>query len=71
MIAKNNKYQKEWHNATKPFRVMGIGLLKGKSNRKKSRKKISQIIVRQRKGAFFGKEVLRKCAKSNVGRKNR
>jgi hypothetical protein len=48
-----------------------MGLLKGKSNSKKSGKKISQINVRQRKGTFFGKEVLRKCAKSNAGRKNR
>jgi hypothetical protein len=39
-----------------------MGLLKGKSNSKKSGKRISQIIVRQRKGTFFGKEVLRKCA---------
>jgi hypothetical protein len=44
-----------------------MGLLKGKSNSKKSGKRISQIIVRQRKGTFFGKEVLRKCAKSNAG----
>ncbi len=48
-----------------------MGLLKSKSKSKKSGKRISQIIVRQRKGTFFGKEVLHKCAKSNAGRKNR
>jgi hypothetical protein len=53
------------------FIPFGIGLLKGKNNSKKSGKRISQIIVRQRKGTFFGKEVLRKCAKNNAGRKNR
>jgi hypothetical protein len=46
-----------------------MGLLKSKSNGKKSGKRISQIIVQQRKSTFFGKEVLRKCAKSNAGRK--
>jgi hypothetical protein len=48
-----------------------MGLLKGKSNSKKSWKRISQIIVRQRKGTFFSKEVLRKCAKIDAARKNR
>jgi hypothetical protein len=42
-----------------------MGLLKGKCNSKKSGKRISQIIVRQRKGTFFGKEVLREmCEKA-------
>jgi hypothetical protein len=48
-----------------------MGLLKSKSNSKKSGKRISQIIVRQRKSTFFGKEVLRKCAKSSAGKKSR
>jgi hypothetical protein len=48
-----------------------MGLKKGKRKRKRAGKRISQIIVRRRKGTFFGNEVLRKCAKSNAGRKNR
>jgi hypothetical protein len=48
-----------------------MGLLKGKSNSKRAGKGFLEIIVRQRKGTFFGKEVLSKCAKSNAGRKNR
>jgi hypothetical protein len=33
--------------------------LKGKCNSKRAGKRISQIVVRQRKGTFFGKEVFR------------
>ncbi len=36
---------------------------------KEREKDFSKIIVRQRKGTFFGKEVLRKCAKSHAKRK--
>ncbi len=39
--------------------------LKGKCNSKEREKEFS-IIVRRRKGTFFGKEVLRKCAKSHA-----
>jgi hypothetical protein len=48
-----------------------MGLLKGKSNSKRVGKGFLKIIVQQKKGTFFGKEVLRKCAKSNAGRKSR
>ena len=42
-----------------------MGLSKSKCNNEKSGKRISQIIVRQRKGTFFDKEVLRKmCEKA-------
>jgi hypothetical protein len=37
----------------------------GKCNNKEREKDFSKIIVRQRKGAFFGKEVLHKCAKKS------
>jgi hypothetical protein len=47
-----------------------MGLSKSKCNNGKSGKRISQVIVRQKMGTFFGKEVLRKmCEKSNAGRK--
>jgi hypothetical protein len=36
-----------------------MGLLKRKINSKRAGKGFFQIIVRQRKGTFFGKEVLR------------
>jgi hypothetical protein len=40
------------------------GLFKGKKcNNEKSKKMISPIIVRQRKGTFFGKRYRVKCAK--------
>ena len=48
-----------------------MGLLKGKSSSKRAGKGYLEINVWQRKGTFFGKKVLRKSAKSNVGRKNR
>jgi hypothetical protein len=49
-----------------------MGYQKVNATMKKAEKRISQIIVRQRKGTFFGKEVLRKmCKKSNAGRENR
>jgi hypothetical protein len=49
-----------------------MGLLKRKCNSKRAGKRISQIIVWQRKGTFFGKEVLREmCEKSNAGSKGR
>jgi hypothetical protein len=49
-----------------------MGYQKAKRNNEKSGKRISQIIVRQRKVTFFGNEVLRKmCEKSNAGRKSR
>jgi hypothetical protein len=51
--------------------VIGISLLKGKCNSKEREKDFSKIIVLQKKGTFFGKEVLRKCAKSHAKRKCR
>jgi|LakMenE18May11ns_1017448.scaffolds.fasta_scaffold9135463_1 hypothetical protein len=48
-----------------------MSLLKGKCNSKEREKGFSKIIVQQKKGTFFGKEVLRKCAKSNAKRKDR
>jgi hypothetical protein len=47
-----------------------MGLLKRECNSKRAGKRISQIIVRQRKGTFFGKEVLREmCEKAMPGAK--
>jgi hypothetical protein len=43
---------------------------KGKCNSKRAGKGFLKIVVRQRKGTFFGKEVC-KCAKSNAKRKDR
>jgi hypothetical protein len=42
-----------------------MGLSKSKCNNEKSGKRISRIIFQQRRGTFFGKEVLRKmCEKA-------
>ncbi len=43
----------------------------GKCNSKRAGKGFLKIIVRQRKGKFFGKEVLGKCAKSHAKRKDK
>jgi hypothetical protein len=44
-----------------------MGLSKSECNNGKSGKRISQAIVRQKMGTFFGKEVLRKmCEKTNA-----
>jgi hypothetical protein len=52
--------------------MIGMGLSKSKCDNKRVGKRISQIIVRQKKSTFFGKEVLRKmCEKSNDGSEGR
>jgi hypothetical protein len=40
-----------------------MGLLKGECNSKRAGKGLLKIFVPQRKGKFFGKELLPKCAK--------
>jgi hypothetical protein len=48
-----------------------MGLFKGKCKSKKAGKKFLKLLSGKGKGTFFGKEVLRKCAKSKVGNKGR
>ncbi len=50
--------------------MIGMGSVKGKCNSKKRRKRVNKNFVRQKRGTFFGKEVLRKMCEKPCQKRN-